>query len=273
DMRDVVEVNRAGTIVRQVTGFNIPRDARSLSYDRWLVTDGGDGRVYELDPNTGQVIWAVSGLPNASAAKRLPNGNTLIVENGVPPRVIEVTPSRTIVWSYTLGFLCVADSCSGYPTDAERLPNGNTLIAIADSTQGVMEVNPSGTIVWQYTGIIAYSATRLSNGYILMTDSRVTGGGARIASPTGELAWNYAFGDAGAPALNLPRDAQSMPDGNVLVADYGKNRVVEIDPTTNTIVWQWDSANSSPYSAVRALPLMTIRTHVPLATTRYEGAW
>lgn len=271
--RDVVEVDRSGNIVRRVVGFNVPRDIRSISNGRWLIADSGDSRVYEINADTGEVLWGVSDIPNATAARRLPNGNTLIVQNSIPPRVLEITPSHFVVWAVSMSFLCSGDSCSGYPQDVDRLPNGNTLIAIADSSQGVIEVNPSGTIVWQYTGVVAYSATRLKSGYILITDSRLQGGGARAVDYNGTLIWNYAFGDLRDAALSLPRDAQLLSNGNVLVADYGKDRVLEIDPTTNTIVWEWVSTNSAPVSAVPALPSMNLRTYLPLASSLYEGAW
>lgn len=81
----------------------------------------------------------------------------------------------------------------------------------------------------------------------------------------------HVFSDLRDAALNLPRDAQLLPNGNVLVSDYGKDRVVEIDPTTNVIVWQWASASSSPLSAAPALPEMPVRIYVPLAASRDSG--
>jgi DNA-binding beta-propeller fold protein YncE len=101
----------------------------------------------------------------------------------------------------------------------------------------------------------------------------VQGGGARAVDSSGAIVWNYVFSDLRDTALYLPRDAQLLPNGNVLVSDYGKNRVLEIDPTTNTIVWEWLSSNSSPASAVPALPEMPVRTYVPLAASSYGSGW
>lgn len=50
-------------------------------------------------------------------------------------------------------------------------------------------------------------------------------------------------------------------------------RGVEIDPTTNLIVWQWISSGSSLAGAAPGLPLMNARTFVPLAASSYSGGW
>jgi outer membrane protein assembly factor BamB len=53
----------------------------------------------------------------------------------------------------------------------------------------------------------------------------------------GRLLWQYA--PTGARALNHPSLAELLPNGDILATDDDNNRVIVVDPTTNTIVWQY----------------------------------
>jgi outer membrane protein assembly factor BamB len=54
----------------------------------------------------------------------------------------------------------------------------------------------------------------------------------------GTALWRYDV-TSGAGALNKPTLARVLPDGNVLVADSGNDRVVVIDHQTKKIIWQY----------------------------------
>jgi outer membrane protein assembly factor BamB len=63
-------------------------------------------RVIEIDPQTNQIVWDYSDAPLynffspfISGARRLPNGNTLIIE-GMFGRMFQVTPGGEVVWEY-----------------------------------------------------------------------------------------------------------------------------------------------------------------------------
>lgn len=53
-----------------------------------------------------------------------------------------------------------------------------------------------------------------------------------------EVVWAWGAGE-----ISAPHDAQLLPSGNILLFDNGMargwSRAVELDPRTNTIVWQW----------------------------------
>ena len=60
----------------------------------------------EINPVTSEVEWEYKGMQplhlfsfHISGVTRLPNGNTLICE-GAAGRIIEVTPSKELVWEY-----------------------------------------------------------------------------------------------------------------------------------------------------------------------------
>ena len=64
----------------------------------------------EVDPS-GKVVWELSNkdfdqplIKDACGAQRLPNGNTVITSYGIGAnrtKLIEVTPARKLVWTYT----------------------------------------------------------------------------------------------------------------------------------------------------------------------------
>jgi hypothetical protein len=89
----------------------LPGAGNVLVYNNgWYRADGRSfSSVMELRPRAGQygradLVWNFAGPPGyfsaiISGAQRLPNGNTLI-DVGATGRIIEVTASRKVVWSY-----------------------------------------------------------------------------------------------------------------------------------------------------------------------------
>ena len=78
-----------------------------LMFDNGPHRRGPSGsRAVEVNPATSEVEWEYKGMQplhlfsfHISGAERLPNGNTLVCE-GAAGRVVEVTPSKEIVWEY-----------------------------------------------------------------------------------------------------------------------------------------------------------------------------
>jgi len=103
----VMAVDPSGNVVAQVPGF-IASSVQELGHGDWLISDSLvlNGRVAEVVPSTGQVIWSYGppgfcdsclGMPRDG--KRTSSGNTLIVGYG-KDRVLEVNSSGQIVWAY-----------------------------------------------------------------------------------------------------------------------------------------------------------------------------
>jgi hypothetical protein len=75
-------------------------------------------RVIEIDPNSMEIVWEYCEepyynfySPHISGARRLPNGNTLVIE-GAFGRMFQVTGEGEIVWEYINPFF--VESLSGY---------------------------------------------------------------------------------------------------------------------------------------------------------------
>ena len=95
-------------------------DGRVLLFDNDGL--GLESRVIELDPSDGRIVWSHRGAEGrpffsdcCGTARRLPNGNTLVVETS-RGRAFEITPGGATVWEFRNPFRIPLSE-----TDATRL--------------------------------------------------------------------------------------------------------------------------------------------------------
>ena len=151
----IVELEPSGSIARVLggscvhdppRGFASPNGDTPLADGGLLVTEIG-GWIDRLD-KAGRLRWSIrSPVSYPSDAQLLPDGHILVCGFTTPGKVVELTQTGRVVWSF-------GDS-SGVnrldrPSLAIRLPNG--LIAINDDWRHrVIIVDPeTDRIVWQY---------------------------------------------------------------------------------------------------------------------------
>jgi hypothetical protein len=206
-------------------------------------------RIVEVNM-LGEVIWEYdvsTDLDRYSLAgedvELLQNGNILVL---FPAKgVYEINRNKEIIWKYL-------DSKINH--DADRLPNGNTLImhGYFDTTNDaqVIEINPQGQIVWSwyardqfnkepYTSIYdagwtrANAVTRLPNGNTLVSlrSFNLT----VEVNHQGAVVWQYDWSSIGAH----PHEPVILPNGNILVCIPNPDQVIEMNRTTNEIVWKY----------------------------------
>ncbi len=145
-------------------------------------------------------------------------GNVLIADQ-FNNRVIEVSPSGNIIWSFGLGpndFS--ADSIIGC-NDSQRV-GPFTLMAGTGTPPGVIPQAPNGAV-----------------------DNRVV-----LVNPTGHIVWQYGqFGQTGSDPnlLSTPVQCTWLPNAHVLITDQGNNRIIEVN-LRKEIVWQYPGSNVNP---------------------------
>lgn len=171
-----------------------PSTAQPLAGGHTLICDSLGSRVIEVDDVTGAIVWSygafkLSGttagrLVQPDSAERLSNGDTLICDTEAN-KVIEVTPSKKIVWSYGTGVAGRSAGQLANPNSATRLSNGDTLISDSGNDR-VLEVDKSGKAVQNY--------------------------GVSGLTPDGG-------------ALSDPRAALRLTDGSTIIADLGNTRL------------------------------------------------
>ena len=238
---------------------------KDYSRDGYVLDNGNilysNGRVAKEVTRENKLVWSYAlSKDNAKAkgelgtAQRLPNGNTLVVERGPKPQLVEVTKDGTIAVTVPL-IPETTDDKRGYHMQtrmARKLPNGNYivphLLAFA-----IKEYKADGTVVrtirtdleelggrkarnWPFTAIL------LPNGNIL---ANLTNGNKTVEfDKDGKVAWVVTNKDLGGTYFRDPCGGQRLPNGNTIVSSYGSKgdfvKVFEISPDKK-VVWSFYS--------------------------------
>ena len=189
----------------------------------------------------GEEVWNyVSKCPQVLGCSRLPNGNTLIAEQG-PCQAVEVNSRGIVVRTTPL-----TTTEKGYHLQVRnihKLKNGN-ILAAHEGEGAVREVDPDGNLVWEFKGVEnTGDAQRLSNGNTLIscgTQKRVI-----EVTPGKQIAWEFRSEDA--PELNITwvSSIQVLPSGNIVVGNFLRNQegkgahAFEVT-RDKRVVWKWD---------------------------------
>ena len=234
-------------------------------------------KVVEIDPATKQVVWSYdSSQQNGNARKKievhafqpLPNGRVMIAESG-PARIIEVDRDGKLLHEVKLQ---IANPHPHRDTRLVRkLDNGNYLVC--QEGDGVVREYDglSGKIVWDYPvplfgkapagghgpgafGNQAFAAVRLKNGNTLIA----TGNGHSVleVTPKKKIVWQIHQNDLPGITLAWVTTLEVLPNGHYVIgnchAGPDNPLLIEIDPQTKKVIWQFDRfdlfGNSAPNS-------------------------
>ncbi len=199
-------------------------------HGRILISDQFNNRVIEVDSQTHKVLWQFG------------NGSDI----PGPHSVVGVNDAERF-GPYTL------ISGTGIPPSDPALPGCSTpSVGCADNR--VFIVNRSGRIVWQYgqAGVTGADRNELSapvqaaflSGFpghpgfhVLITDQ----GNARVIVVdllTKDIVWQYGMTGVTGSAdnqLNNPNSGEVLENGNILIADEGNNRAIEVTPAMHVV--------------------------------------
>tara|TARA_R110002096_G_scaffold163992_4_gene331642 strand:+ start:2599 stop:3576 length:978 start_codon:yes stop_codon:yes gene_type:complete len=227
--KPTVIVSEENEIVWRTEGA--ARDGFVLENGNVLVSIGGKNVAKEITRD-GEVVWSYQ-LSKANkelgSVARLPNGNTLVVERGTKPQLVEVTPEGTIAVAVPLQ----PETANGHMQTrmARKLPNGNYLVPHLLAF-AVKEYAPDGTVVkifktdleelggreaenWPFTAI------RLDNGNTLVN---LTHGNKTVEfDADGKVAWRVDNADVGGRFAD-PCGGQRLANGNTVICSYGQRK-------------------------------------------------
>ncbi|MBT3199332.1 MAG: hypothetical protein HN350_05400 [Phycisphaerales bacterium] len=97
----------------------------------------------------------------------------------------------------------------------------HTVIAADGSSGKVLKISPEGKIVWEFSVSKCHDAWLLPNGNVLAAYSGRGVGGAMEISPEKKIVWKYE-------QKGECQSVQRLADGNTLVADPARGRLVEV---------------------------------------------
>ena len=233
-------------------------------------------KVVEIDPKKKEVVWSYdSAKSNGNADKKievhafqpLDEGKVMIAESGAQ-RIIEVDREGKIVNEIKLK---VEHPHPHTETRLVRkLDTGNYLVCHeGDGT--VREYDKSGKVVWDYPvpmfgkeakdghgldafGNKCFAAVRLKNGNTLVA----TGNGHSVieVTPEKEIVWQLHQDELPDIRLAWVTTLEVLPNGNMVIgnchAGPDNPLLVEIEPKTKKVVWEFDQykvfGNSVPNS-------------------------
>ncbi len=195
------------------------------------------------------------------------SGNLLIADR-LNHRVIEVDrDTHEVVWQFGDGNSVAGPKSVVAPSDAERVGEWTLICGASVSTSTdpnaakesgdhrVLLVDRSGKIFWQYgqAGVAGSDvnqlnapvcATYLPYGNILICDQgnhRVI----EVSMVTKTIVWQHGTTGTSGTGHNYlcsPSSAQLLDNGNILIADAGNNRVIEVSRRHRT-VWRCGDSN------------------------------
>jgi len=184
-------------------------------------------------------------LSDPMAAQETNSGDMVIADTG-NCRILFIPPGRHHVPKLVLGRhgVCVHHVLSqpftfARPDSAFPTSDGGLVVTEASPAWvDILSANYSLISNIELTGFTApVDANEFGSGDLIVTD-RTHPGRIEEFTSTGTVLWTYRSTTVQGE-LDRPSAAQVLPDGDVIVADSGNDRVVVIDPKTDQIVWQY----------------------------------
>lgn len=241
-----VLVGEDGQVKWQIPGK--ARDGYVLENGNVLLSIGNVAK--EITPKN-KVVWSYKMSPEnkeLGTVVRLDNGNSLVVERGVKPRLLEITKDGKIAVEVPLQ--PETDNAHMQTRMARKLPSGNYLVPHLLAFK-VKEYKPDGTVVneiktdlpelggrearnWPFTAI------RLKNGNTLVN---LTNGNKTVEfDAEGKVAWKVTNEDLDGRFAD-PCGGQRLANGNTIICSYGqknpkKVKIFEVTPDKK-VVWEF----------------------------------
>jgi len=253
-----------------------------------IMVQQGRAKVAEIDPETKKVVWSYdSAKSNGNQGKRievhafqpLPDGNVMIAESGAG-RIIEINRDGKLLKEVPLKL----DNPHPHSDTrlVRKLSSGNYLVAHENDGHIREYDGQSGDVVWDYEvpmfdrkaqgghgpeafGNKAFAALRLKSGNTLIA----TGNGHSVieVTPAKEIVWKIGQNDLPGITLAWVTTLEVLPSGNFVIgnchAGPDNPLLVEVDPKTKKVVWQFDQfnvfGNSAPNSQLLSVEGDVIR--------------
>jgi outer membrane protein assembly factor BamB len=218
-------------------GFYFPDDAFFIR--------GGTGIISNQEDN--HTIVEI-GYPSAPGYLDQPDdayllkSGTITVADASNNRILFISPQGQVTGQIGNGADAHVPPVSiAYPNGDTPLADGNVLVSEINGSW-VDEYTPGGTLVWTvHIPSVVYPSDPQQVGpdLYLMTDYDPPAEGRALEfTRTGQVTWLYDA-QAGDAMLKKPSLAERLPNGLIMINDDYRDRMVAIDPATDSIVWQY----------------------------------
>jgi hypothetical protein len=260
--RDQIWQYPSATMPPPPGGFYFPDDAFFIRGGTGIISNQEDNHtIVEIGYPSGKILWQYGhpGVPGASPGYLDQPDDAYLLKSGVITvadasnnRILFISPQGQIVSQIGNGADAhIPPTSIAYPNGDTPLADGNVLVSEINGSW-IDEYTPTGVLVWTvHIPSVNYPSDPqpLGPDSYLMTDYDPPAEG-RVLEFTrqGQVTWIYDA-QSGDGALKKPSLAERLPNGLIMVNDDYRNRVVVIDPTLDSIVWQYgitDVAGTAP---------------------------
>ena len=239
-------------------GFYFPDDAFFIRGGTGIISNQEDNHtIVEIGYPSGKILWQYGhpGSPGAAAGylnqpddAYLLKSGTITVADASNNRILFISPQGQVISQIGNGADVHNPPTSiAYPNGDTPLDNGDLLVSEINGSW-IDEYTQAGRLVWTVqmpTVNYPSDPQQLGSDLYLMTDYNPPGEGRVLEfNRQGHVSWIYdaLSGDA---MLKKPSLAERLPNGLIMINDDYRNRVVVIDPTTYSIVWQYGITDAS----------------------------
>lgn len=256
--RNVTWAYPSPTMPAPAGGFYFPDDSFFIHGGTGIISNQEDNHtIVQIGYPSGKVLWQyghplVSGsspgyLNQPDDAYLLKDG-TITVADASNNRILFISAAGQPISQIGNGAAAHVPGVSvDYPNGDTPLVDGNFLVSEINGSW-IDEYTTAGKMVWsvQMTGVNYPSdPQQLGPDLYLMTDYDPPAEGKVLTfTRSGATPWVYDV-TAGDAMLKKPSLAERLPNGLIMVNDDYRNRVVVIDPTTDSIVWQYGITDQS----------------------------
>jgi outer membrane protein assembly factor BamB len=189
-----------------------PKKAYLFNTNEVLITDANNRRVIILDKNTNKIIWQYG----VKAAMKDAPGYLMGNRFAVP---LDDTASRILISDTLTKKIIIVDRATKNILWSWQKPDSKWL----------MHVFPT------------LSQTFIGEDHLKNDVFEV--------SQDGQLLWDlHTLADG--TSLNYPTDVVKLPNGNLLISEAGRSRIIEVNPQTKEILWHYDHAGFATSLAV-----------------------
>ena len=254
----IISISPKGQVV-WTHRVSAPSDAY-LSYTGHtaVITQHTKSRIFTLEVDPGRVnfIYGHAGKPGSAAnylrdpqtAQEMPIGGDIVIADLGNCRILFVRlnthhPVKTLGGGATNCVHHVLSTPYTFSKPDAAFPAGNGDLVVTELSPAWVDVFDKSLklldqIKLSDAGFTApYDANEYAPGDLVVVN-RSTPGVVEEFTVTGTPLWRYDV-SSGAGALDRPTLARVLPNGNVLVADSGNDRIVVIDRASKKIVWQY----------------------------------
>jgi outer membrane protein assembly factor BamB len=253
----ILEINPTGIVTWSLATtspplpqpLGAPDDASYTTDGTAIVANSEDGqRAMAVNRLTGAVLWQIGTYHSrGNNLTHFNNPNDAVPAADGTVWMADIRNCRLVHLNGATGAVLAVlggHGCAHNPPKQFSEPNGGfptrdgSLVVTEISGTRVTWLNADGTVRWSHRVPAAYPSDGMAypDGSVLLTDYSSVGAVLRIAAD-GAVMWRYS--PRGAAQLNHPSIAIPLASNRIAICDDFNNRIVIVDPTTSTIVWQW----------------------------------